>query len=140
MTRSADVHINNLANPVLPESLAEQIEAVKPMLAALDFTTEGLCKQAVEETGLSDFGNTDLRERLDVIINGFKTEANLHALGMVGRHQVVLRYLPYWEALEPILAESEKPAPGEPDPRIARCQAPCDTTDSLMPLFKRIHE
>ena len=31
-----------------------------------------------------------------------------------------LRSLPYWESLEPVLAERERPAPGAPDPRLER--------------------
>jgi hypothetical protein len=191
MSRPPDVHIDDLCDPVLPDGFAEQIEAVEPLVAALDFTSQGLCKQASQETGLWNFGNHDFRERLDLIIRGFKTEANLHALGLLGRHGILLRYLknrllledlydrhpeidevaverpiiiaglprtgtthllnlisadpnmrslPYWEALEPVLGEHEKPAPGEPDPRLARCQAACDATNGMMPYFKRMHE
>ncbi len=187
----ADIHIDDLAKPVLPDSVLEQMKAVEPMLAELDFTAGALCKQASEETGLSNFGNDDYRERLELIINGFKTEANLTAFGLFGRHATLLRYLknrllleglydrhpeiddvkverpiiiaglprsgtthllnlisadpdirslPYWEALEPVLAEHEKPAPGEPDPRLARCALVCEITNGMMPHFKRMHE
>jgi hypothetical protein len=191
MSRPPDVHIDDLGDPVLPDGFAEQIEAVEPLVAGLDFTSQGLCKQASQETGLWNFGNDDFRERLDLIIRGFKTEAKLHALGLLSRHGILLRYLknrllledlydrhpeidevaverpiiiaglprtgtthllnlisadpnmrslPYWEALEPVLGEHEKPAPGEPDPRLARCQAACDATNGMMPYFKRMHE
>src|SRR5262249_30440199 len=51
-----------------------------------------------------------------------------------------LRALPYWESLEPVLADGERPAPGEPDPRIARCEQACAFVDRAMPHFKRMHE
>lgn len=51
-----------------------------------------------------------------------------------------LRSLPYWESLEPVLLPAEQPAPGEPDPRIARTQVAVDMVDAAMPLFKRMHE
>lgn len=51
-----------------------------------------------------------------------------------------LRSLPYWESLEPVLPESERPAPGEPDPRIARTDASVAFLDAAMPYFKRMHE
>jgi sulfotransferase family protein len=51
-----------------------------------------------------------------------------------------LRYLPYWEALEPVLAEHERPAPGEPDPRLARCELALGFTNGCMPYFERMHE
>src|SRR5205823_7837563 len=51
-----------------------------------------------------------------------------------------LRSLPYWESLEPVLPQSEVPAPGEPDPRIARTAAALDFVNTSMPYFKRMHE
>jgi len=51
-----------------------------------------------------------------------------------------LRSLPYWESLEPVLPESEQPAPGEPDPRIARTAVALDFVNTTMPYFKRMHE
>jgi Sulfotransferase family len=51
-----------------------------------------------------------------------------------------LRSLPYWESLEPVLPDSERPAPGDPDPRLARTEAALDFINSAMPYFKRMHE
>jgi hypothetical protein len=51
-----------------------------------------------------------------------------------------LRSLPYWESLEPVLAASERPAPGAPDPRLARTAAELDVMHAMMPLFNRFHE
>ena len=51
-----------------------------------------------------------------------------------------LRSLPYWESVEPVLGEDEIPAPGEPDPRLARTAAAVDFVDAAMPYFRRMHE
>lgn len=51
-----------------------------------------------------------------------------------------LRSLPYWEALEPVLPDAERPGPGEPDPRIARTELALTLTNGAMPYFKRMHE
>jgi hypothetical protein len=51
-----------------------------------------------------------------------------------------LRSLPYWESLEPVLAERERPAPGEPDPRLERTALALSFLDAAMPYFKRMHE
>src|SRR5207244_5034223 len=51
-----------------------------------------------------------------------------------------LRSLPYWESLEPVLPESEQPAPGETDPRIVRTTVALDFVNTSMPYFKRMHE
>jgi hypothetical protein len=51
-----------------------------------------------------------------------------------------LRSLPYWESLEPVLAEAETPAPGAPDPRLARTEMAVSLVNSAMPYFQRMHE
>ncbi|OMC48782.1 hypothetical protein A5742_21730 [Mycolicibacterium fortuitum] len=47
-----------------------------------------------------------------------------------------LRYLPYWESLEPV------PAPGEdtPQPRRDRCGAGLDLVNTSLPEFRRMHD
>jgi PAS domain-containing protein len=51
-----------------------------------------------------------------------------------------LRSLPYWESLEPVLADAERPAEGQADPRIERCELALSFVNSAMPEFKRMHE
>jgi hypothetical protein len=51
-----------------------------------------------------------------------------------------LRSLPYWESIEPVLSELERPAPGEPDPRLARTDAALAFLNDALPYFKRMHE
>ncbi len=51
-----------------------------------------------------------------------------------------LRSLPYWESVEPVLSESERPTPGAPDPRLARTEMSLSFLDVAMPEFKRMHE
>ena len=51
-----------------------------------------------------------------------------------------LRSLPYWESLEPVLPDAERPAAGEPDPRLARTEMALGLVNALMPLFERMHE
>jgi len=51
-----------------------------------------------------------------------------------------LRSLPYWESLEPVLADSERPAPGAPDPRRERTELALGFVNTALPEFKRMHE
>jgi hypothetical protein len=51
-----------------------------------------------------------------------------------------LRSLPYWESMEPVLAERERPAAGDPDPRWERTEMALSFLDVAMPEFKRMHE
>jgi hypothetical protein len=51
-----------------------------------------------------------------------------------------LRSLPYWESLEPVLAEREQPAPGAPDPRLERTAVALSFLNTALPYFNRMHE
>lgn len=47
-----------------------------------------------------------------------------------------LRYLPYWESLEPFPAPDES----DPEPRRQRCAAGLDLVSTSMPEFRRMHD
>lgn len=55
-----------------------------------------------------------------------------------------LRSLPYWESLEPVLADAERVRPDgpppDPDPRLARTDAALWFVNEAMPHFVRMHE
>jgi hypothetical protein len=74
-----------------------------------------------------------------IIICGLPRTGTTHLHNLLSADPA-LRELPYWESLEPVLADHERPGPGEPDPRRARCQAAVDLVDALMPEFTRMHE
>lgn len=81
----------------------------------------------------------------DVVIDRPVVIAGLPRTGTTHLHNLMsadpaLRSMPYWESLEPVLAESEQPAPGEPDPRRARTEQGLALIDAAMPHFKRMHE
>jgi hypothetical protein len=74
-----------------------------------------------------------------IVICGMPRTGTTHLFNLMSADPN-LRYLPYWESLEPILPESERPAAGKKDPRIGRCAQACSFIDGLMPNFKRMHE
>ncbi|MDB5447242.1 MAG: hypothetical protein JWQ97_2559 [Phenylobacterium sp.] len=51
-----------------------------------------------------------------------------------------LRSLPYWEAIRPVPAPDEIAAPGEEDPRHAKCAVEWARADALLPYSKAMHE
>jgi Sulfotransferase family len=53
-----------------------------------------------------------------------------------------LRFLPYWESLEPVLsmAEQSEVEAGAPDPRVGRADVAVGFINASMPEFKRMHE
>ena len=60
-----------------------------------------------------------------IIICGLPRTGTTHLHNLISADPA-LRSLPYWESLEPVLAEREPPRPGEPDPRAgAHRRWPC---------------
>jgi hypothetical protein len=51
-----------------------------------------------------------------------------------------LRSLPYWESMEPVLAEGDRSGPDERDPRPARIGLGLDFLNTALPEFRRMHE
>ena len=81
----------------------------------------------------------DLRIEAPIIVCGLPRTGTTHLHNLMAADPA-LRSLPYWESLEPVLPDRERPAPGEPDPRKARTAAALDFINSAMPYFKRMHE
>ncbi|HWE54683.1 MAG TPA: sulfotransferase [Acidimicrobiales bacterium] len=77
--------------------------------------------------------------RAPIIICGLPRTGTTHLHNLMSADPA-LRSLPYWESLEPVLAESERPAAGEPDPRRARTERALWLVNSAMPHFVRMHE
>ncbi|MFL6241902.1 MAG: sulfotransferase family protein, partial [Acidimicrobiia bacterium] len=81
----------------------------------------------------------DVRIEAPIIVSGLPRTGTTHLHNLMAADPA-LRSLPYWESLEPVLPESEQPAPGEPDPRVARTEVALDFINSAMPYFPRMHE
>ncbi len=82
-----------------------------------------------------------LEERITapIVICGLPRTGTTHLHNLMSADPA-LRSLPYWESLEPVLSERERPAPGTPDPRLARTATALSFLDAAMPYFKRMHE
>lgn len=186
-----DIRILDLADPQLPQSFIEQSRLAAAMADGMRLELDALMEQASKETGLTDFGELDWQERVEVILTGLRENAPLTPIGKLSgiaqlvsllknrllledlwkRHPEIeqveqappiiiaglprsgtthlhsliaadpkFRSLPWWEALEPVLAESEVPDSGEEDPRFARAAAGIEFRDSVMPHFNAMHE
>jgi len=124
------------------------------------------CTALREEAGLSNLGRFNnqqsmvksLKNRLQVedlvarhpevleveihapiIICGLPRTGTTHLHNLISADPA-LRSLVYWESLEPVLAPSERPAPGAPDPRMARTEMGLQFMHAAMPYFNRMHE
>ena len=74
-----------------------------------------------------------------IIICGLPRTGTTHLHNLMGSDPA-LRSLPYWESVEPVLAEKDRPPPGGPDPRLERTATALGFLDVAMPEFKRMHE
>ena len=74
-----------------------------------------------------------------IVITGFPRTGTTHLHNTLAADPE-LRALPYWEACEPVLPEREQPAPGAPDPRLARTEATLGFINSALPHFRAMHE
>ena len=74
-----------------------------------------------------------------IVICGLPRTGTTHLHNLISADPS-LRSLPYWESLEPVLADHERPPDGEPDPRLARCEEGLAYINTTMPYFKRMHD
>jgi len=81
----------------------------------------------------------DLSIDRPIVICGLPRTGTTHLHNLMAADPA-LRHLPYWESLEPVLAQAERPAPGEPDPRRARTAQGLELVNGAMPYFARMHE
>jgi hypothetical protein len=81
----------------------------------------------------------DIQIERPIVICGLPRTGTTHLHNLLGADPA-LRSLPYWESLEPVLPEAERPPPGGPDPRMDRAAFAVDMVDTALPYFKRMHE
>ena len=74
-----------------------------------------------------------------IVICGLPRTGTTHLHNLLSADER-LRFLPYWESLEPVLAVGERPAPGQADPRRARTAMGLDFLNAALPEFRRMHE
>ena len=81
----------------------------------------------------------DLEVRAPIVIAGPPRTGTTHL------HQLLaadprLRFVPYWEAMEPVPRTEAMAVRGAEDPRIERADAAVALTDATLPHFKRMHQ
>ncbi len=77
--------------------------------------------------------------RAPIVICGLPRTGTTHLHNLMSADPA-LRSLPYWESLEPVLADQERPGVGEADPRLARTEQSLWLVHAAMPHFDRMHE
>ncbi len=74
-----------------------------------------------------------------IVITGLPRSGTTHLHNLLSADPA-LRSLPYWESVEPVLADDDRPGPGEPDPRLARTAQTLGFMNEALPYWRRMHE
>jgi len=85
------IHIDDLANPVLPPDVAALFEAAAPFAEGLPLEVDAICDQAAAEVStpdrpLVDFGGDAFREPMAILLRAYGTEPDLSAMGRIAVH------------------------------------------------------
>ncbi|MGA8545242.1 MAG: sulfotransferase [Mycobacterium sp.] len=87
------VHLDDLAEP----RFSPQIQPIRDLMTAMapecPLEADALHAKAAADTGLTDFGPDDYRERLDVYLAAVSEIRGLHGPGIVNFHAQVLQWL-----------------------------------------------
>jgi hypothetical protein len=98
------VHLDDLANP----RFSPQIEPIRELMAAMapecPLDADALHAKATAETGLTDFGPDDYRERLEIYLTALREISGLHGPGIVNFHAQLLQWLKNRLLLNDLLA------------------------------------
>ena len=100
----AVVQLDDLAEP----RFSPQIEQIRDLMAAMapecPLEAEALHAKATADTGLTDFGSDDYRERLDVYLAALREIGGLHGPGIVNFHAQLVQWLKNRLLLNDLLA------------------------------------
>ena len=81
----------------------------------------------------------DIRIERPIIIAGLPRTGTTHLFNLLSQ-DASLRWIPYWESLEPFPDPAEKPGKNGRDPRIKRAEGALKFLEWIMPLFNAMHE
>ena len=87
------VHITDLARPTFTPDAQQIIDGMAAMAEYCPLTADGLHEQASAQTGLSDFGEQDYRERMSVLLRAFGELPNFTAFGHTYAFSLMLTFL-----------------------------------------------
>lgn len=81
----------------------------------------------------------DIEIERPIIVAGLPRTGTTHLFNLLSQ-DAALRWIPYWESLEPIPERKENPDKDGRDPRITRAERTLKFLEWVMPLFNAMHE
>ncbi len=98
------VHLDDLAQPRFSPQIEQLRELMAAMAADCPLDADALHAKATADTGLTDFGPDDYRERLDVYLTALSEIDGLHGPGIVNFHTQLVGWLKNRLLLNDLLA------------------------------------
>ncbi|BBZ33945.1 sulfotransferase family protein [Mycolicibacterium confluentis] len=92
-TSSSAIHVTDLARPTFTPEAQAIIDGMAAMADYCPLTAEALHEQASAQTGLTDFGSQDYRERMDVLLAAFQELPSFTAFGRTYAFSLMLTFL-----------------------------------------------
>lgn len=92
-TAAGAVHITDLARPTFTPEAQAIVDGMAAMADYCPLTAEALHEQASAQTGLSDFGDQDYRERMAVLLEAFHELPHFTAFGRTYAFSLMLTFL-----------------------------------------------
>jgi Sulfotransferase family len=93
VTDAGSVHLTDLAKPTFTPEAQQIIDGMAAMADYCPLTTEALHEQASAQTGLTDFGDQDYRERMAVLLKAFHELPRLTSFGRTYAFSLMLTFL-----------------------------------------------
>ncbi|MCB9439507.1 MAG: sulfotransferase [Mycolicibacterium sp.] len=90
---AARVHIDDLARPRFSPEAQAIIDGMAAMADYCPLTADGLHEAATAQTGLTDFGEQDYRERMSVLLQAFEEIPHFTAFGRTYAFSLMLTFL-----------------------------------------------
>ena len=87
------IHIDDLAAPTFPPAAQPIVDGMAAMVDYCPLDADTLHERASAETGLTDFGNQDYRDRMTVLLAAFEDVPNLTPRGRVYSFSLMLTFL-----------------------------------------------
>ncbi|BBZ65226.1 sulfotransferase [Mycolicibacterium insubricum] len=90
---AARVHIDDLARPRFSPEAQAIIDGMAAMADYCPLTADGLHEAATAQTGLTDFGEQDYRERMSLLLQAFEEIPHFTAFGRTYAFSLMLTFL-----------------------------------------------
>jgi hypothetical protein len=90
---SPAIRLTDLARPTFTPEAQAIIDGMAAMADLCPLTSEALHEQASAQTGLTDFGNQDYRERMDVLLAAFEELPHFTRFGRTYAFSLMLTFL-----------------------------------------------